>query len=154
MSRQVYLLGLGLALVALAFLLTEALLWRPGVTRANVRRVREGMTFREVQALLGDRPISLNWPTPAEMFGSGSVRALAFEPGPEVEPQPAEGRWLWSSDEDGATAIVRFDSRIRVRGKVEYQQPDPELWAVMRTWCGQKAPQPDLGARLRSWLGR
>jgi hypothetical protein len=150
MSRQVYLLGLGLALVALAFLLTEALLWRPGVTQANVRRIREGMTFREVKALLGDQPISLNYPTPAEMFGSGAVRAC----GPEAEPQSAKGRWQWVSDEDGATAIVRFDGRGRVLGKVEFQQPDPELWAVMRTWCGREAPQPGLGARLRSWLGR
>jgi hypothetical protein len=53
MSRRVYLLGVGLALLAGAFLLTDALLWRPGVTEANVRRIRPGMTLAEVEALLG-----------------------------------------------------------------------------------------------------
>jgi hypothetical protein len=53
MSRQVYLMGVGLALVALAFVVTDALLWGPGVTEANVRRVRVGMTIREVESILG-----------------------------------------------------------------------------------------------------
>jgi hypothetical protein len=52
-SRGVYLLGVGLALVALAFALTDALLWRPGVTEANVRRIRPGMKRTEVEAVLG-----------------------------------------------------------------------------------------------------
>ena len=45
MPRGVYLLGVGLALVALAFVLTDALLWRPGITEAHVRLIREGMTL-------------------------------------------------------------------------------------------------------------
>jgi hypothetical protein len=53
MSRRVYLLGVGLALVAGAFLLTDALLWQPGVTEANVRRIRPGMKRTEVEAVLG-----------------------------------------------------------------------------------------------------
>jgi hypothetical protein len=53
MPRLVYLLGVGLALVAGAFLLTDALLWRPGVTEANVRRIRPGMKRTEVEAVLG-----------------------------------------------------------------------------------------------------
>ena len=53
MSRRVYLLGVGLALVALAFVVTDALLWRPGVTEANVRRIRPGMKRTEVEAVLG-----------------------------------------------------------------------------------------------------
>jgi hypothetical protein len=53
MPRGVYLLGLGLALVALALVLTDALLWEPGVTEANVRRVHVGMTLRETQRVLG-----------------------------------------------------------------------------------------------------
>ena len=43
MPRLVYLSGAGLALVALAFVLTDSLLWEPGVTEANVRRIRPGM---------------------------------------------------------------------------------------------------------------
>jgi hypothetical protein len=53
MSRRVYLLGVGVVLVAWAFLLTDALLWRPGVTEANVRRIRPGMKRTEVEAFLG-----------------------------------------------------------------------------------------------------
>ena len=53
MSRRVYLLGLGLALVALAFVVTDALLWEPGVTEANVKRIRPGMTLEQVERLLG-----------------------------------------------------------------------------------------------------
>jgi hypothetical protein len=88
------------------------------------------------------------------MFGCCVVGPRGFERGPEAMPQLAEGRWQWQADEDGATAIIRFDRHGRVLGKVEFQQPDPELWAVMRTWCGREAPQPGPGARLRSWLGR
>lgn len=56
MSRQVYLLGVGLVPVAGAFLLTNALVWHPGVTAANVARIRSGMTPAEVEALLGGPP--------------------------------------------------------------------------------------------------
>jgi hypothetical protein len=53
MSRGVYLLGVGIVLLAGAFLLTDRLLWRPGVTEANVRRNRVGMTSAQVEAILG-----------------------------------------------------------------------------------------------------
>jgi hypothetical protein len=54
MPRRVYLLGVGLALVALAFAFTDwALSLQPGVTEANVKRVRAGMMLAEVEALFG-----------------------------------------------------------------------------------------------------
>jgi hypothetical protein len=54
MPRRVYLLGVGLALVALALALTDwALSLQPGVTEANFRRIRVGMTIEEVETLLG-----------------------------------------------------------------------------------------------------
>jgi hypothetical protein len=54
MSGRVYSLGIGIALVALAFLVTEAALGpRPGVTEVNARRIRPGMTMAEVEAVLG-----------------------------------------------------------------------------------------------------
>jgi hypothetical protein len=57
MSRRVYLLGVGLALVALALAVTDwALSLQPGVTEANVRRIREGMTLAEAERLLGGPP--------------------------------------------------------------------------------------------------
>ncbi|MCI0464611.1 MAG: outer membrane protein assembly factor BamE [Gemmataceae bacterium] len=55
MPRRVYLLGVGMVLVVLAFVITDALLGsRPGVTEANVRRIRAGMTLQEVEAILGE----------------------------------------------------------------------------------------------------
>jgi hypothetical protein len=57
MPRLVYLLGVALAL-ALAF--TDwALTLQAGVTEANVRRIRVGMTRCEVTALVGHRPYVL-----------------------------------------------------------------------------------------------
>jgi hypothetical protein len=54
MSRQVFLLGVGLCLIALALALTEHVLdLQPGVTEANVRRIRKGMTEEDVRGLLG-----------------------------------------------------------------------------------------------------
>ena len=54
MPRLVFLLGLALAAVALAFVATDAALGpRPGVTEANVRRIKAGMTVGQVEALLG-----------------------------------------------------------------------------------------------------
>jgi hypothetical protein len=54
MSRGVFLLGVGIALVAMAFALTDWMLGlRLGVSEANVRRIRLGMTFEEVEAILG-----------------------------------------------------------------------------------------------------
>ncbi len=53
MSWRVYCTGLALLLVAGAFLLTDVLLWQPGVTATNVQRIRRGMTVAEVEALLG-----------------------------------------------------------------------------------------------------
>jgi hypothetical protein len=58
MPRLVYLSGVGVALVALAFVSTDAALGpRQGVTEANVRRIREGMTLREVEGVLGGKGV-------------------------------------------------------------------------------------------------
>jgi hypothetical protein len=53
MPRRAYLLGVGLALVALAFALTGALLWEPGAKEANLGRVRVGMTLAEAGVIHG-----------------------------------------------------------------------------------------------------
>ncbi len=42
MSKHVYLAGVALFLVTVAFLVTDELVWRPGVTEANVRIVNYG----------------------------------------------------------------------------------------------------------------
>jgi hypothetical protein len=53
MRRRALLWLGGLALIALALLLTDGLLWEPGLTEDNVRRIRPGMPLAEVEALLG-----------------------------------------------------------------------------------------------------
>ncbi len=44
---------IGAALVLAAFWLTNWLLWEPGLTEENIRRIRPGMTLTEVEAMLG-----------------------------------------------------------------------------------------------------
>jgi hypothetical protein len=53
MHKHVYFASVALFLVTVAFLLTDRLLWQPGVTEANVRRIRAGMTLADVEAILG-----------------------------------------------------------------------------------------------------
>jgi hypothetical protein len=53
MRRHALLWVCGVALVVGALLLTDALLWQPGLTKDNVRRIKPGMTLVEVEALLG-----------------------------------------------------------------------------------------------------
>jgi hypothetical protein len=55
----------GLALVVGALLLTDRLLWQPGLTEDNVRRLRLGLTLAEVEALLG-RPAADTFEMPAD----------------------------------------------------------------------------------------
>src|SRR5437868_2415316 len=54
MPRWVFLLGVGLLLVAGAFVVTDAALApTPGVTGENCDRIRKGMTLANVEAILG-----------------------------------------------------------------------------------------------------
>jgi hypothetical protein len=57
MSRQTYFLGLGMALVALAFVVTDEFFpGTPVVTERNCKRIRPGMTLGEVEDILGLEP--------------------------------------------------------------------------------------------------
>jgi hypothetical protein len=116
----------GLALVALALVATDALLWQPGVTEANVKRIREGMTVAEVNALLGDEPeIEL---------GAGFGKSC---------------RW-WS--EQGA-AWVHFDENGRAEALVTFQRDaEPSLQGRYGR-RPRPAPDPGLLPRLRAWVG-
>ena len=53
MRRRAILWLAGVALIVGALLLTDRLLWQPGLTEDNVRRLRPGTTLAEVEALLG-----------------------------------------------------------------------------------------------------
>jgi hypothetical protein len=86
MSRRVYLLGVGLALVALALAFTDwALSLLPGVTEANVKRVRPGMRRAEVEALLG----GLGVPLTILLSGMPAPRPL-----PGVHTWSGEAGWV------------------------------------------------------------
>jgi hypothetical protein len=56
MRKRVCLWLAGLALIVGALVLTDRLLWQPGLTEDNVRRLRPGMTLAEVEALLDGPP--------------------------------------------------------------------------------------------------
>jgi hypothetical protein len=123
MSRRVYLLGVGIVLVALAFVLTDALLWEPGVTAANVRRVQPGMTLAEVKARLGEQT-----GFPVEVTGRHNGQRWE-------KWRPPRLAYVW----EGATgsAWVVMDTADRV--EITSWQPS--------------APQPGPLDRLRAWLG-
>jgi hypothetical protein len=75
MSRKVYSLGAGLALVALGLAFTGWVLsLQPGVTEANVRRIRPGMTQQPVENLLGG-------PSGCDFGGGGMNGGCAPLPG-------------------------------------------------------------------------
>jgi hypothetical protein len=126
MPRLVYLSGVGLALVALALLLTDALLWRPGVTEANVKRIRAGMTLEEVRALFGDEP----------EIGLGPDAAKSC-------------RW-WGAE---GAAWVHFDENQLVTSAQFDRGAEP---SQQGRYAGRLRPtpsEPGPFARLRAWLG-
>jgi hypothetical protein len=114
MSRRVYLLGLGLALLALALAFTDwALSLQPGVTEANVKRIRPGMTLAEVEALFGCR-----WR--AGFINNGSPAEVSFE---------------W----EGArgVAVVRCDLGQRARQATWHRRERVDsLLSRLRAWLG------------------
>jgi hypothetical protein len=121
MPRPVYLLGVGVALIALAFAATDWLLWEPGPTESNVRRVRIGMKVEEVEAILGEYPHKEFMRAELRRlgeFGVGSTQYLA----------------TWSSDE--GRALIWFDLGGRV-GDIEfepYRERTP--FSRLRAWLG------------------
>jgi hypothetical protein len=136
MSRWVYLLGVGMALVALAFLVTEQLTTPPpGVTVANCERIRVGMTFEQVKALFGEPPYwdcdlaSDPWLT---RWGKPDIR---------------RGQWRWDRTwRNGRLMVfVMFNTEDRV--SVAHWFPEDG-----RSIGSTNHPKPSPFQRLRSWL--
>jgi hypothetical protein len=123
MSRQTYLLGLAIALLGCAMALTHELLspW-PGVSERNVRHIREGMTLREVERLLGGPPTGHLWIQNSEgtLYWDG-VQGRIYV--------PFIGDYISGDLQVGSGCRARFE---RLPG----QQEDLGLLTRLRTWLG------------------
>jgi hypothetical protein len=114
MSRGVFWLGVGIFVVAGAFLLTDWMLWKPGVTEANVKCIRPGMTVQQVECLLGG---------PRFLLG-------------RIDRSDSSSAGLWFGPQ--GEAVVLFDQYGRAEGgEFRWTQPRPlgpldRLWA----WLG------------------
>jgi hypothetical protein len=123
MSKRVYLLGAGAALVALALAFTDwALSLQPGVTEANARRIRPGMPVSEVKMILGGTAncieVYVPHKTPTGQVENHIVRLF----------QETSRGCVW----------VEFDADDRA--KAVRWEPSPTT-------------PPGLLSRLRTWLG-
>jgi hypothetical protein len=99
----------GVVLVVGALLLTDWLLWRPGLTEDNVRRIKPGMPLAEVEAMLGG-------PATWEM----DMRLAA--------PDEERGyRWLRRWKAEGAAVDGQFfeDGRVMAAGGGRRSRPGP-----------------------------
>jgi outer membrane protein assembly factor BamE (lipoprotein component of BamABCDE complex) len=134
MSRQVYRLGLGIALVAMAFVLTEQLLRRPCVTEANIRRIREGMTARQVEDILGP-------PNVCQPF-TQSPRNQSYLSLEDRHASVGRGRlvnWNWGTATSRHRVFILFDEDGRVS----------EVEAIFR----DEPSPPSVLTSLRACLG-
>src|SRR5262245_29038433 len=133
MSKRTFLFGLSIVALAPAFVTVDHFCWSPGLTKANMRRIRVGMTLEEVKAILG------NWPA---LMGQ--------------EGHPA----FWAdrvSQDDLAYASGLGNGRVVVNWA------DNKVYKVQVCFRGGRVVQPviwigpkdDPGplAHLRAWLG-
>ena len=96
MPRLVYLSGLALVVLALAFLVTDELTWRPGAKEMNTRRIRPGMTLEEAAAVLGE----------TDAPSGGWFRG--------VRPLGPQAGWLLVAPGVGGRAYVEVDGDGRI----------------------------------------
>src|SRR5262249_58166477 len=106
------------ALAVGALLLTDRLLWAPGLTQDNVRRLRPGMTLAEVETLLGG-------PATWEM----DMR-------PDDPTEERGYRWLRRWKAEGAAVDVQFFEDGRVMAVAGRGRPQPGPLARLRSLLG------------------
>jgi hypothetical protein len=112
MSRRVFLLGLGIVLVAVAFVLTDALLWQAGVTEANVNRIRPGMSLEQAESILGKATDVRDWT---------KRQSVA----------------IWKDDASYYVITLFMDRRVKLIRSSWYDvQKSPALLARLRSWVG------------------
>src|SRR5262249_35942170 len=122
MPRWVFRLGVGLLLVAAAFLLTGAVIGPPpGVTEANVKRIKPGLTLAEVEARLGGKATS--------EANRGAVRravAAYRAPRARAEGTPASARLrCWEGAEGRAITYFSADGKVKWIFLVPSPRPSP-----------------------------
>jgi hypothetical protein len=103
----------------LALLLTDRLLWQPGLTQDKVRRLRPGMTLAEVEALLGGpATATIDW------WAEGEHR------------DPLRLRWQRHWKAEGVAVDVQFFGDGRVMAVGGHGRPQPGPLARLRAWLG------------------
>jgi hypothetical protein len=101
--------GAGLAVLPLLWCASSL---RPGLTRANYERIREGMTRQEVESLLGGPPGNYSR-IPDKEAGLWTIDPSR----PDLNRQFFIGREVWIGDE--LAVAVWFDDKGRVF-RIEY----------------------------------
>ena len=129
MSRGVYLLGVGISLVAMTFVVTDALLWEPGVTEANVQRIRRGMALTEVEAILGK-------PSRCCVYRNCGFPNVALGERYERLASSYEVRIFWRVQGAEVGFVIFRGTRV-----------------LCTCFDLSKSPCPSPLARLRAWLG-
>ena len=123
MARWVFLLGLGLLLVAGALLVTCAVLGPPpGVTEANVRRIRPGMAPTDARRVVG---IALST-SPSPQSSSSSVVVLVNMTNKHVHsPKPLLRKRRRYSHSEASIAV-----ELRIASLRDYSFPSPAAIAA------------------------
>ena len=118
MPRPLYLRGIGIVMVAAAFILThEALGPWPGVTEANARRIRKGMTWVEVTEILGPHPFGRKYPGSP---GGDSLTAWAGRDGEVYLHFTEDGLVAYSEWRPNGHRIFTFDPTESPRDRARH----------------------------------
>jgi hypothetical protein len=116
MPRFVFFVGVAMAMVAAAFLVTDALLGpTPGPTEANARKVKAGMTLREAEIILGGPPTQRV--STVGKFASSVGTALLF----------------WPGRQGGVLVSIRYDNEVVEAAWLAEKAP-PTLFQRVCSW--------------------